>query len=91
MKSFTFVFVVWAVVLSACGSDVGESAIDAQVNEAVKGFQESRPCGDGLVSANDGEVCDDGNEHNGDGCDENCEIEEGFECRGMSPSVCDSY
>lgn len=34
-------------------------------------------CGDGLVL---GEACDDGNRINGDGCDENCEVEEGYTC-----------
>lgn len=34
-------------------------------------------CGDGLVL---GEACDDGNRLGGDGCDENCAVEPGYEC-----------
>lgn len=34
-------------------------------------------CGDGLVL---GEACDDGNRTNGDGCDENCQVEDGYDC-----------
>src|SRR5690606_24424850 len=36
------------------------------------------PCGDGIRFAS--EACDDGNRRNGDGCSEDCEIEEGFLC-----------
>ncbi len=35
-------------------------------------------CGDGLVL---GEACDDGNRLSGDGCDENCEVEDGYDCQ----------
>lgn len=38
-------------------------------------------CGDGLVL---GEDCDDGNLTNGDGCDENCKVEEGYTCELQS-------
>ncbi len=34
-------------------------------------------CGDGLVL---GEACDDGNLVPGDGCDPNCQVEEGYDC-----------
>lgn len=34
-------------------------------------------CGDGLVLSED---CDDGNKLNGDGCDENCQVEPGYMC-----------
>jgi len=44
-------------------------------------------CGDGLRS--DGETCDDGNFHNGDGCSDHCSVESGFECAG-EPSDCRS-
>lgn len=30
--------------------------------------------------------CDDGNNNNGDGCSSDCKIEEGYTCRGGSPS-----
>src|SRR5262249_37016831 len=35
-------------------------------------------CGDGAV--NNGEQCDDGNAFGGDGCDANCQIEQGWTC-----------
>ena len=35
-------------------------------------------CGDGLTIDS---ACDDGNNKNGDGCDENCSIEYGFDCK----------
>jgi cysteine-rich repeat protein len=31
-------------------------------------------CGDGILSLNNGEQCDDGNNRNGDGCDSDCKI-----------------
>lgn len=34
------------------------------------------------------EQCDDGNQINGDGCSARCLIEDGWECSGDSPSVC---
>uniref|UniRef100_A0A5S6QYA8 Sushi domain-containing protein n=1 Tax=Trichuris muris TaxID=70415 RepID=A0A5S6QYA8_TRIMR len=43
-------------------------------------------CGDGVVDKQR-EACDDGNVLDYDGCSMNCEIEEGFKCRG-SPSLC---
>lgn len=42
-------------------------------------------CGDGIVEA--GELCDDGNTTNGDGCSNTCQIETGFLCTG-SKSDC---
>lgn len=42
-------------------------------------------CGDGLVL---GEACDDGNRVNGDGCDENCAVEGGYEC-GVEEGECE--
>jgi cysteine-rich repeat protein len=42
-------------------------------------------CGDGVVD--DDENCDDGDDVPGDGCDDECQIESGFECAG-EPSVC---
>jgi cysteine-rich repeat protein len=44
-----------------------------------------RICGDGVIIAP--EECDDDDLTPGDGCDQNCEIEDGFECTG-EPSVC---
>lgn len=42
-------------------------------------------CGDGIISS--GEVCDDANEENDDGCTLSCEIEAGRQC-SWAPSVC---
>ena len=36
-------------------------------------------------------ACDDGNLRQGDGCDDNCRVEEGFLCDGgttLAPDVC---
>jgi len=43
-------------------------------------------CGNGTVNL--GEVCDDGNSTNGDGCSSVCEAEPGYQCTGTIPSVC---
>jgi cysteine-rich repeat protein len=43
-------------------------------------------CGDGLRSGD--EVCDDGNQRAGDGCDAACDAEEGFTCVDDAPSIC---
>ena len=42
-------------------------------------------CGDSRVTAP--EMCDDGNETEGDGCDASCNVETGYSCVG-EPSVC---
>jgi len=42
-------------------------------------------CGDGTV--NQDEICDDGNQLDGDGCSSRCEVEKGWKCSGQ-PSVC---
>lgn len=46
-------------------------------------------CGDGVLEG--GEECDDGNRQNGDGCSRLCEVEPGFVCDAVSPSVCRKY
>lgn len=38
------------------------------------GFLNAR-CGDGVIDLDVGEECDDGNQQNGDGCDQNCQLE----------------
>jgi MYXO-CTERM domain-containing protein len=43
------------------------------------------PCGDGVLDA--GEQCDDGNDVGGDGCTEECVVEDGWGCDG-EPSAC---
>jgi fibro-slime domain-containing protein len=41
----------------------------------------SSNCGDGLILPTDvDEDCDDGNRKNGDGCDSNCKVEDGYDC-----------
>ncbi len=42
-------------------------------------------CGDGVLDRNEG--CDDHNNENGDGCDFDCQREEGYICKG-EPSLC---
>lgn len=44
-------------------------------------------CGDGIIDADEGEDCDDGNERSGDGCSSACAVEAPFVCSG-EPSVC---
>ncbi len=45
----------------------------------------STTCGNGRIET--GEVCDDNNTNNSDGCSNSCEVETGYTCSG-SPSVC---
>ncbi|XP_051004288.1 pappalysin-2 [Acomys russatus] len=47
-------------------------------------------CGDGKVERSIGEMCDDGDLWNGDGCSKACKLEEGFNCVG-EPSLCYRY
>lgn len=44
-------------------------------------------CGDGFIAPHEG--CDDGNNANGDGCSDACEVESGFVCGTTSPFVAD--
>ncbi|MFY1826098.1 Ig-like domain-containing protein [Myxococcus fulvus] len=44
-------------------------------------------CGDGVLGGY--EICDDGNQLSGDGCNSVCEVEPGYTCTGQ-PSVCDN-
>ncbi|MHC4836906.1 MAG: LamG-like jellyroll fold domain-containing protein [Planctomycetota bacterium] len=43
-------------------------------------------CGDGTKEADEG--CDDGDRDDGDGCDAFCQVEPGFQCEGLMPSIC---
>jgi cysteine-rich repeat protein len=47
-------------------------------------------CGNGAVEGD--EECDDGNDYEGDGCDDRCQVEDGYEClessSGSSTSCC---
>ncbi len=47
-------------------------------------------CGDGRLNQPSFELCDDGNNVNGDGCSSICAVENGWSCTGgqTSPSVC---
>lgn len=54
--------------------------------------REATYCGDGVVQSpndnNQDEQCDDGNDNNGDGCSNTCEVEQGWECNDNDPSFC---
>ncbi len=71
--------------LAACSSST--SAPIGDVPDAAVEYDAAIPdrCGDGILG--DLEACDDGANAPGDGCDANCQIEEGFGCEG-EPSVC---
>ncbi|MDX9720543.1 MAG: DUF4215 domain-containing protein [Myxococcota bacterium] len=56
------------------------SAYDIRVLRRTPG------CGDGFVEGT--EVCDDGNDADGDGCSSLCEVEPGYLCFGTAPSAC---
>jgi cysteine-rich repeat protein len=43
-------------------------------------------CGDNMIIG--GEVCDDGNATDGDGCSSMCKVEPYFRCKGTAASVC---
>lgn len=75
----------WA--LTACGSELeltgGSGAVETRPEVRVR----TRPvCGNGVVEA--GEICDDGNTDDGDGCDRDCRppcAEDELELVGCSP------
>ncbi len=46
-------------------------------------------CGNGFKQI--GEECDDNNLQSGDGCSATCEIELGWQCSGLQPSVCSLF
>ncbi len=68
------------------GFDRGTLACNA---DCTFDFSGCSSCGDGKVDP--GEACDDGNSDLLDGCDSNCQIEEGWECDGQSPSTCSEF
>jgi cysteine-rich repeat protein len=74
-----------AILESFAGLPPGPSGLDSECSGGSIGI-----CGDALLDA--GEICDDGNDANGDGCDSVCQVEAGFECTlptpGPTPSVC---
>jgi cysteine-rich repeat protein len=58
---------------------VGNTVCVKLDDERVKLF-----CGNGKVEREYGEVCDDGNSVSGDGCSQNCKVENGWACRILS-------
>ncbi len=58
-----------------------QQTVSQAVNDAVDSFEINWPrlvaaqCGDGTLDTEFGETCDDGNNVDGDGCDESCIIE----------------
>jgi cysteine-rich repeat protein len=63
--------VLATAALTSCAPPGGDPTPDA-------GVPTDPVCGNGAIEA--GEACDDGNPRNGDGCDENCQIEEPPAC-----------
>ena len=71
------------------------TVVDLRQKNVEQKIVVSRPgCGDGMYNAGTGyEQCDDGNTINGDGCDQNCQIEEFTNCTQVDGqlSVCTKY
>jgi len=90
-KSFVLSYAV-ATPTAASGS-VGVTSLSSGVNDPMPGNDvksdsiELLWCGDGVVTAGPGEVCDDGNVGAGDGCDAACKLEAGWVCAG-TPTAC---
>jgi len=61
----------------------GQIACTAECHRDLSGC--SSLCGNGLIEA--GETCDDRNMTNGDGCDAQCTVEDGWTCVDL-PSIC---
>lgn len=61
-------------------ADAADDVVESDGSSDVSGDADvSDGCGDGVIQA--GEVCDDGNQISGDGCDETCSnIEQGYDC-----------
>lgn len=60
---------------------------DGGASLKVRGFPR---CGDGVVSYAHNEICDDGNNTDGDGCSATCRVEHSAVCAGQ-PSQCAPY
>ena len=87
---FVFALVVFVLFFSGCGGDSssGDENDNLNVNDNVNNNENNNiapVCGNGVIEAE--EECDDGNTEPGDGCSEQCEVEQGWECTG-EPSVC---
>ncbi|MFT7578769.1 MAG: cysteine-rich repeat protein, partial [Myxococcota bacterium] len=82
----------WSCPVDAVGGlETGAYAITAVVSSGNETANVAKPfevalCGDSIISG--GETCDDGNARGDDGCDETCQVEDGFVCESGVPSVC---
>jgi cysteine-rich repeat protein len=89
----TLAALVAAAFISACatseppaGTDASSTAGDTSTGTGGNGGSGGGSvCGDGIVTGD--EACDDTNPEGGDGCDDACALEVGWECAG-APSEC---
>ncbi len=58
----------------------GEESCDVCAADCTLIEGETSYCGDAVQSDADEEECDDGNQENGDGCSDTCQVEEGYTC-----------
>lgn len=58
--------------------------LDCPLQPSGLGSACSAPCGSGMLLPTDTKECDDGNLQEGDGCNELCEIEDGWSCQNVS-------
>src|SRR5262249_15846511 len=65
------------------GSTPEDAGVDAYL--ALDTYGPPR-CGDGRIL--DDELCDDGNDVSGDGCSEDCVLEDGWDCSEGGPTHC---
>lgn len=94
----TWVWACWATGLCGAGAcRTSEGADTGTRRELAKdaGQSDSGQCGNGRIDAwDDGlghrgvEDCDDGNDHDGDGCSAACYVESGFVCSDGEPTQC---
>lgn len=93
-KIWTAGAVLAAVLAAGCSNSGADDDDDVALPDAGTGgpdaiiFPDAAPivCGDGVVIGG-AEGCDDGDTDPDDGCDELCQVEDGFSCTG-EPSVC---
>jgi ELWxxDGT repeat protein/cysteine-rich repeat protein len=84
---------LWAVPvasLGVCGNqevDPGETCDAGGETISCNADCTARACGDGIVNATAGEICDDGNTLDGDCCTSTCTAQSGQPCG--TPDVCD--
>lgn len=63
---------------SRCGAADAAAGLDAGIDGGPDAGSAERGCGDGVVDPD--EACDDGARADGDGCDAECALEDGFSC-----------